>query len=490
MEVSAPSPGDMFYYSAAHEVLICTSCHYAIQPDAITRHLKEIHHILRSARKPYVAYAGQWKLRSAEDVVPPRPDQFPVPWLPVEQGWICLASECSYMCVSTKRMQNHWPASHGRKGSPDHDWMATPLQTFFRGNMLRYFTNLCVDGGAKPKLLGKPHESSDTQDRTAAMNSLQLRHHLDPVDTRILKHYFDGTYQTFMLHDDAMAPIWLRVVPGLAHDHLFLFHGILACTALHMAYLNPEARQSYVVRAMTHQETAIPLFRYALDHPTSQNCNALVAFGYLLAVYAFAADTENSNNPLFMVGPPAPAWDKQTLVLPQWLHFLRSGCCMLCDVWDSVETGPVRELAYAWEVEDQVAGLVSDDKKPYLDYFLSLIPPDASWSAESTVIYKEAATMLAESFAYMSSQQILMKFTTWNILGLWPMRVEDSFIDLLAERHPAALILLAYYCVILKQLEGLWYFRGRSAKLLTSVVRALDERWHGRVQEAMDQVLK
>ena len=74
-------------------------------------------------------------------------------------------------------------------------------------------------------------------------------------------------------------------------------------------------------------------------------------------------------------------------------------------------------------------------------------------------------------------------------MGVWPIRVEDSYIDLLSQGHPGAMILLAYYCVILKQLDGLWYFKGRPARLLTSIVRALDPRWHGCVQEALVQVM-
>lgn len=43
----------------------------------------------------------------------------------------------------------------------------------------------------------------------------------------------------------------------------FLMHGILACSALHLAYLDPSRRPKYVVEALGHQDRAIPGFRQA-----------------------------------------------------------------------------------------------------------------------------------------------------------------------------------------------------------------------------------
>ena len=36
-------------------------------------------------------------------------------------------------------MKGHWAFEHGRQGKSDVDWHPVPLQTLFRGNLLRYF---------------------------------------------------------------------------------------------------------------------------------------------------------------------------------------------------------------------------------------------------------------------------------------------------------------------------------------------------------------
>lgn len=476
-------PQELFYYSSTYQILICTSCRYAVQPAAIARHLKEIHHIYRGQRRPFIAYAESLKLESPEKVRPPLSEDFPVSHLPIYQGWRCQAPSCSYLCISTKRMQSHWSAKHHFKGEPTRDWVAVPLQTFFRGSLLNYFTKeptLPQQAGVAPAFpLVKDHVG-----KCPHVQKLQRKYELDSVETAILRHYFDAAYKSFVTNDST-EQIWLDVVPTLAYDNPFLLHGILACTSLHMAYIFPEHRHIYNIQACSHQSTALPLFRFAIDNPTEKNCDPIVAFAYLLVIYSFANDTDSSNYSLFLVDDESNGKGKNRLVIPQWLHFIRAGCSMLCDVWDKVENGPVRALAMAWE--DEI--VVRDDKLPYMEHFLALIPSDSSWSKESISTYRNAATVLAESFAYLDSKDMESCITTWNVLGAWPIRIEAAYVDLLHERHPGALVLLAYYCIILKKLEKWWYFEGRAVKLMSSIVEVLDEKWYPSIHEAFTRVI-
>lgn len=492
MDLPALPPNELLHYSAVHQVLICTTCRYAVQPSGLARHLKEIHHIYRGKRRPYMEYASSMKLQDPQKVEPPTSAQFPVPYLPVERGWKCSAPGCDYMCVSSKRMENHWPATHGRKGNDDRDWTAVPLQTFFRGNMLRYFTKQCPSPTSikdrqnrnnYPAVLSSPNSVE-----IPYLQSIREKYSLDPLDSLILEHYLSSTSINLMLDDDALQTVWVDLVPKLTLNQRFLLHGILACAALHMAHRDPSMGKTFTLRAYAHQETAIPLFRHATENPSEENCDALVTFSYLLTVYAFATDVDNVNTPLFMVDDSGSEWGEKPLAIPQWLHFIRAGCVMLCDVWDTVEAGPAMILACGWEVEVEV-GEVGDDKWPYLDFFLRIIPSDSSWSAESISQYKSAAMKLAESFAYVDRQDVRSRLSTWSTIGVWPARVEDSYIALLAERHPGALILLAYYCLLLRPLDDLWYFKGRPGKLLACIVRALDDEWHPFIRDVVKTVI-
>ncbi|KAJ5682242.1 hypothetical protein N7462_005407 [Penicillium macrosclerotiorum] len=463
----APPPEQLFYYSSAHKVVICTTCRYAVQSGAIARHLKEIHHIYREKRHPYIRYTSRMKLRRPEEVKQPQSYEFPVPHLHLEQGWQCEAPGCDYLCISRKRMERHWSTVHNCKGYPTFDWSAAPLQTFFRGNMLRYFTSR-----------ESPH-----------VWKLQAKYNLDTLDFQILRHFFHSTYKSLVMNDQTVQ-IWLDVVPRLAFNQDFLLRGMLACSALHLAHNEPAKRQIYTIQGCSHQDSALPSFRSAIDHISSENCDAIVAFAYLLVVYSFATDVEDPSNSFLIINDDVYSGGTgQQIILPQWLYFIRARCSILYDVWDQIQSGPASALAFAWEAQHDMG----NDELPLLDYFLSIVPDDGSWTNEVIAIYQRAATTLAESFSYLArAKRESDTNNTWNtcILGTWPVRLESAFVTLMfRQRHPGTLILLAFYCIILKELEKFWYFQGRPARLITSISAMLDSKWHPYIQKAVDKVL-
>jgi hypothetical protein len=144
-------PEDLLQYLASYRVVVCTSCRYAIQPKAITRHLKEIHGMRCSDRRPYMQHVEKFDLAEHELVMQYVPSEFPVPLLPVHSGLQCRSEDCAYLCVTEKRMKNHWLSIHGRQGLAARDWQSAPVQTFFKGNLLRYFTCISSANHAEKK---------------------------------------------------------------------------------------------------------------------------------------------------------------------------------------------------------------------------------------------------------------------------------------------------------------------------------------------------
>lgn len=135
-----PPPEELLQYLSHYRVVVCTTCKYAIQPKAIARHLKEIHRIKLSDRQPFMQYVEKFELAEHELVMQYIPGEFPVPLLPVQSGLQCRSEDCTYLCKTEKRMKHHWLSVHGRHGVASYNWQTVPLQTFFKGNLLRYFT--------------------------------------------------------------------------------------------------------------------------------------------------------------------------------------------------------------------------------------------------------------------------------------------------------------------------------------------------------------
>ncbi|KAL3471204.1 hypothetical protein BJX99DRAFT_237959 [Aspergillus californicus] len=488
-----PAPSELLKYLPEHGVVICTSCHYAVQPQAISRHLKELHRLLRSRRRKFDQYVeGLW-LRQPQDVVPPTDArQFPVPFIPVESGLRCEARGCGHLCVSSKRMQAHWREDHRCKGDPSVDWRPAPLQTFFRGNILRYFT--C------PEALVDLNRTS----------LLPVNHNplLSPENAFLLDHYFQQTYRTFVTGPET-EHIWLRVIPDIATQHDFLLHGLLACTALHLSHLNRHdhvLKKKYAIRGCALQEIALPSFRAAIDDPNEHNCHAILGMAYILVVYSFASthcydplsESDSTGTDLFLIDN-SPRDQESKAILPTWLYFLRGGCSMICDVWDQIQQGPFSALMQAWEIDLEGP----DERDPVLlSRLLAVIPttPTSSpggsdttdkdyklWSEDIIAVYSQAAIQLSRSFAYLHRTQSTI--TTWDVLRVWPMEVSMEYMNLLHDEHPGALILLAHYSILLKYMEKYWYFESRAKSLMLGIQKRLGHRWGPFIQEAMDTVL-
>jgi hypothetical protein len=131
-------PTELLNYLPEYGVVVCTRCKYAIQPNAIPRHLKDIHRIHRSRRRPFMKYISTLDLKPPEDVISFTLVEFPVLGLPIHDGLSCTT--CHHLCISEKRMKHHMISVHSQIGQKTIDWLPTPLQTFFRGNLMRYFT--------------------------------------------------------------------------------------------------------------------------------------------------------------------------------------------------------------------------------------------------------------------------------------------------------------------------------------------------------------
>lgn len=498
-------PAELLQYLPAYKVVICVACRYAIQPNGIARHLRNLHQIRRGDRRSFMQYVASLRLDAPDSLREVVALDFPVPLLPVQDGLRCKREACAHLCISVKRMKNHWLSVHGCTGQADIDWCPVPLQTFFRGNFLRYFTGASssatsVDDSVRYGILsnagdhhnGEVHlNKSDVNTEIIgcnirpittpfpALSGLQLQSQLDEAGAALLHQYITSTSLT-LATDDRTKTLWSITIPRIASQFPFLLHGILACAALHLAHLNPEQQRGLIMRGAIHQDLAMPTFRSTIAKPDRDNCHAVFAFSHLLVIYSFAAEREDER--LLLV-------ESNNLdVLPSWLYFIRSGCSMLCDVWEQLESGPVASLVSAWEIPITFS---VDEHTPLVDSLLSAIPPQSSkepWPQDVCDIYRDAALDLG--LAFSCTRDLSDGFTAWDAVRLWPMRISVEYLDLLRQQHPGALILVAHYCILLQRLDCHWYFEGRARRLMSTVLACLDERWHSLIAWPLAEIEK
>ncbi|CAG9997114.1 unnamed protein product [Clonostachys byssicola] len=473
-------PQELLYYNKGHQVIICTSCQYAIQPTALDRHLKEIHALHRHLRQPYTDFAARLPLKQPSELVGTRrgtilgdDEDFPVPGLPVVSGLQCLDPDCGHLCVSVKRMQSHWKAEHHKSGCAALDWQTVPLQTFFRGNLLRYFTHPALSA---VKLPDTSSESVDHHIR-GIQDAWESHTDLKDSDKSLLAHYLQSTHLS-LANRHGNARLWQINVPRIAASNSFLLYGILALSAQHL--LNTEQGQSadrhrLMAMASEHHRKAMAVFEATIDAKPSSalECHGIIAFIHvntLLYFSNYGIDSLSGIEDLFL----ADASQLGLGYLSSWLHYVRHGCHLVCGFWDTIGNGPLASLAASWDIPI----IMEDERSSQIaTILLSALDHDCfdghQISDQLQTIYVQAANELA--LAINAAREFGSALTIWDAIRLWPLTLSLDFVDEVKKETPRSMTLLACYCIILENLDDVWFAEGLSTRLFSTTCRKLQK---------------
>ena len=99
-------------------------------------------------------------------------------------------------------------------------------------------------------------------------------------------------------------------------------------------------------------------------------------------------------------------------------------------------------------------------------------------SPEDQLVNETCATAFSElrrTFALPYATGFSLEFG--DAVAFWTMHQSPEFFDLLKEDNPKALVVLAFYCVLLQRSENNWYVEGHGRKLLAEICRRLERGW-------------
>lgn len=78
----------------------------------------------------------------------------------------------------------------------------------------------------------------------------------------------------------------------------------------------------------------------------------------------------------------------------------------------------------------------------------------------------EAIDPLGWSFKAMQNAEVPLEC---GMIYMWPLAINEGFLDILKGKHPVALILLAFYCTQLHLFSDYWFVGQRGQVLLSEV---------------------
>ncbi|KAL3447721.1 hypothetical protein BJX65DRAFT_307779 [Aspergillus insuetus] len=480
-------PNDLLRYDARYHVLICRECQYAIQKNAIQSHLLR-HKIYRGDRRALLAAIAELDIVDPDDVPVPPSGSSPIDGISIVAGYRCLVSGCGHLCASSKRMKSHHSESHGGANLPDFHSFAQEvnLQTFFRGNKLRYFEVTLLSMGSREIRAGNESEQAGHIERSNSADAAlevgegrQLVHisgskELTP-DLEILRYFHHFTSKAIHTLPTMDGPAdshdyWSNDVLPLALRCDYLMSGLLAISAGHLA------------------SNAEPSFSSKVHHIRS----AQFAFQFFNAWQSAKKDWNDISMSSDIAKPATQV-----------------ACILKCHRWMSAEvaldgSGPEssRLTSFITTMRDSYSVILSCSTTPRASTrrvgVASLSRPrntGISNPADERLIMQlhDLPSRMAEALgkpenmsdvlATLDAVSALVECcelgyssdemnVAWQSIVAWPAMVPEHFHTLVSASSTPALVVLAHWAAsLLQRVEehGCWFLRGAAEKMLRMI---------------------
>lgn len=338
----------------------------------------------------------------------------------------------------------------------------------------------------------------------------------------LLHHFITCTVKTFTPIQEQLEA-WQVEVVKLGFRYPFLLGEILALAAMHLCYIRPSKAPYYRNKATEFQSEAISGYMNAIQNVNAETCAPVFACAALLGVHVFAdrvhfhqTDEGDDHNGSRMLDHLFGSF-----------KLLRGIGPLVRDWWDTLHQSPIRPIIDAKLLPQrdesriplavkQLAQMVGEATEsqnrlhtaPYPQDNSSIppLPPSnlTDQERQSCVVAVERLQWLFASSninsppSPISSPPILapgerltsqssnkgipasspVHKTTRRLLLSWQIQLPAEYLDLLDERAPEAMIILAHYSVLLHHQRDEWTVGSAGIRMIHAIRNVLPLEWH------------
>lgn len=243
----------------------------------------------------------------------------------------------------------------------------------------------------------------------------------------------------------------------------YLLHQLLAFSARHLAFLHPERSASFFHQAATLQTRAVSLFNTAWTEVDRSNCVAVLLFSSILG-HHLLADSLAKRDPggldAFMTHY------MQCLNMSRGIYTIAKAAWPL--LMDS-ELEPV--ISSGSEFTSRVP------RGNHCQQIKELVVGADELGAEDKEACLQAIQYLQVGFdAALADEEEPQN--RHKMIFSWTMLAPPEFTVLLAAERPEALVLLAYYALLLHYGRKMWQVGDAGAYIIGMIVNYLGPEWH------------
>ena len=255
----------------------------------------------------------------------------------------------------------------------------------------------------------------------------------------------------------------------------YLLYQLLAYSARHLAFLHPSRATSHLDQAFKLQTQAISLFNASIsrDAVLETNCAAVLLFSSILGHHVLAdtlckRDTDGIDT--FST------------------HFLH---CIELQVGVhtvAIQAWPLLMKTELQSVLTNSASFTSREPKGLqCADLVARIESATSLCEEEKQACQDAIGFLQVGFDAIGNENVEDEAHRYQMLCSWTMLLSPKFKQFLAAKQPEALVVLAYYAVLLHHGRSLWQVGDAGVYLFGIIRQYLGSQWDDWLEKAQEQ---
>lgn len=308
---------------------------------------------------------------------------------------------------------------------------------------------------AQPTQVNRPL-STTCVEQTAVGSSYSEKHLLD---LRLMHHYCISTADYFAadFHPDVASALKVSL-PRLAYEHEVLMDAILHVAMIHLVCTEPERPQTLSI--YVYRDKALRSLCDAIGSLTESNIDAVRSASDLLSTVSFATDRVSQQSDLWVMN---------------WLTLAHGR--------RNLHASSIRPTIIAGQrKEDPAVGLYGSFKDLPI---AGSIPSGILRAMEKDegMVNKTYSTTLSKAAGEIGILYTMLdsqREHTWlaKHIKAWAFDIiEARFLDMLRQKTPCALVILAHYLALFSLLPQTWLYEGLMRHDITIIAESLGERW-------------
>ncbi|KAL4770066.1 hypothetical protein BDW60DRAFT_193425 [Aspergillus nidulans var. acristatus] len=326
-----------------------------------------------------------------------------------------------------------------------------------------------------PTILRSPRPSP-SWDQNEGQGNARAQSIEDPINlqhTELLIHLTSSRAADVFSLGDGFEPYQATAsrALGIGLTSPYLLYQLLAFSARHLAYLHPDKRAYHLHQATSLQTRALSLFNAGKVQITASNCVAVCLFSVVLGHHLL---TDTLTLALSgSVQPPGCRGSGLDSFLNRYIQCLethRGVYTVAMGGWSllmETELAPVLSRSRAFTSQEP--------KGDECQQLQALVVSSVSLKQEEKEACQQAIRYLQLGFDALSTWE--NENMRYQMLFLWNVLVPSEFGGLLARKRAQALVILAYYALLLHHGRHIWQVGGAGQHIIGMIEEYLGPKW-------------